>query len=100
MEEIHVRCISDDCRMITNNVKYLVYNGYIRNNNPGDYLLELYYKGDVISMTFMTLIVLFIIGLLMLLIGVTTKKGWLKLLSIIPLSLSLWNFAILFSMGS
>lgn len=50
-------------------------------------------------MTFLTIIVVLIIGLLMLMIGFATKQRWLKLLSIIPLAISVWQLASLFLMG-
>lgn len=50
-------------------------------------------------MTFLTTVVVLLIGLLMLLIGFTTKKRWIKLLSIIPLAVSMWQLASLFLMG-
>jgi len=50
-------------------------------------------------MTFLALIVLFIIGLAVLLIGFIAKKNWLKLLSVIPLAMSRWHFSNLFLIG-
>lgn len=50
-------------------------------------------------MTFMTMFVVLIIGLLTLLIGLFMKKRWVNILSLIPLGLSLWNFMTLFFMG-
>nr|WP_198044616.1 hypothetical protein [Lysinibacillus timonensis] len=47
-------------------------------------------------MTFLTMIVILIIGILMLLIGFSVKNRWLKLLSIIPLAVSLSQLAVLF----
>ncbi len=51
------------------------------------------------SMTFLSIIAVLIIGLLMLSIGLANKKRWLKFLSIIPLTISVWQLANLFLMG-
>jgi hypothetical protein len=49
-------------------------------------------------MTFLTIIVVLIIGLAMLLIGFATEKRWLKILSILPLALSIWQLVSLILM--
>ncbi|GKU80037.1 hypothetical protein L3i20_v244340 [Paenibacillus sp. L3-i20] len=50
-------------------------------------------------MSFLTIIAVLILGIVMFSIGFATKKKWIKLLSIIPLAISLWQIAILFSIG-
>lgn len=57
------------------------------------------YELGGINMSFLALIVLLIIGVIMLLIGFTAKKNWLKLLSIIPLAISTWHFSQLLIIG-
>lgn len=42
-------------------------------------------------MTFLTIMIVLIIGLLMLIVGFATQQRWLKLFSIIPLAISLWQ---------
>ena len=50
-------------------------------------------------MTFMGIIISFIIGILILVSGAVTKKKGLILISIIPLVIALSQFAILFLMS-
>jgi hypothetical protein len=50
-------------------------------------------------MTFLSIIGVLILGLVVLVIGFVTKKLWLKLVSIIPLAISLVQIFILLVMG-
>ena len=43
--------------------------------------------------------VVLIIGVLMLVAGFVTKKRWLKLLSIVPLAISIFQLIVLFGLG-
>jgi hypothetical protein len=47
-------------------------------------------------MTFLGIIITLIIGILMLISGVMTKKKWLKVLSLIPLAISIVQIIMLF----
>lgn len=49
-------------------------------------------------MTFLGIIITLIVGILMLIVGVTTKKKWLKIISIIPLAISIVQIIMLFMM--
>ncbi|WP_409276123.1 hypothetical protein V1499_11045 [Neobacillus sp. SCS-31] len=51
-------------------------------------------------MTTLTILGVFILGLVILAFGFIAKKRWLKLLSIIPLAVSGWQFLRLFLMSS
>lgn len=50
-------------------------------------------------MTILTIIGVLVLGLLLLVTGLLTKKNWLKILSIIPLAVAGWQFALMFAMG-
>ena len=51
-------------------------------------------------MTMFGITVVLIIGILMLALGFVTKKRWLKILSIIPLAISIFQLAMLMGMGN
>ena len=55
--------------------------------------------GGVERMTVLGLIITFIIGILIIVSGVVTKKKWLMLISIIPLVIVLSQIALLFLMA-
>ncbi|GEM_PF-2499492 len=46
-------------------------------------------------MPFFTIMAVLILGIVFFSIGFITKKKWIKLLSIIPLAISLWQITIL-----
>lgn len=50
-------------------------------------------------MTFQNIIITLIIGILMLIGGIATKKKWLILISVIPLIVALGSIAMLFLMA-
>ncbi|MCB2290846.1 hypothetical protein LGK97_13955 [Clostridium sp. CS001] len=50
-------------------------------------------------MTFQSIIITLIIGILMLIGGIATKKKWLMLISSIPLIIALGSIAMLFLMA-
>lgn len=50
-------------------------------------------------MTFLGIIITLIIGILILIGGIVTKKKWLMLISIIPLVLAVGQLAMLFLMA-
>ncbi|WP_019413431.1 hypothetical protein [Paenisporosarcina sp. TG20] len=50
-------------------------------------------------MTFSTIIGVLILGLVILVVGFIAKKRWIKIVSIIPLSVAGWQLVSLFAMG-
>jgi hypothetical protein len=46
-------------------------------------------------MTFMQIMILFIIGVVLLVIGFVTKKSWLKFASLVPFAISSWQLVML-----
>ncbi|WP_159434084.1 hypothetical protein [Clostridium grantii] len=49
-------------------------------------------------MSFLQMIAMLIIGILILIVGVITKKKWLMLISIVPFAFSLGNIIVLLLM--
>lgn len=47
-------------------------------------------------MTFLMIITILVVGIAVLIAGFITKTKWLKLLSIIPLAISVWQLVSLF----
>ncbi|GGE67760.1 hypothetical protein [Priestia taiwanensis] len=46
-------------------------------------------------MTFMQIMILFIIGVVLLVIGFVTKKSWLKFVALLPFAISSWQLVML-----
>ncbi|MCZ0703835.1 hypothetical protein J2T56_002056 [Natronobacillus azotifigens] len=50
-------------------------------------------------MTIFDIFVLLILGVIMLVVGIIVKKKWLRILSIIPLAISVFQLVLLIGMG-
>lgn len=50
-------------------------------------------------MTLMTIASVFTIGLIAFVVGMMTKKKWLTILGLVPLTISLWQVIIMFSLA-
>ncbi|MCT4783344.1 hypothetical protein NQG63_08785 [Exiguobacterium himgiriensis] len=46
----------------------------------------------------MTIALVFIIGLMGFVVGMMTKKKWLTILGLVPLTISLWQIIIMFTL--
>ncbi len=55
-------------------------------------------KGGTATMTLMTIALVFIIGLMGFVVGMMTKKKWLTILGLVPLTISLWQIIIMFTL--
>ncbi|WP_164553309.1 hypothetical protein [Brevibacillus marinus] len=50
-------------------------------------------------MTFFSILAVLIVGLALLIVGVAAKQRWVKILSVIPLALAIWQLIALFAIG-